>query len=370
MAKTRLRNADRSLVRNSERLRTAAAGKAIEVTEAGTVLKSTGSWYWIGMDALLADGTTEVLQAKVRGRLRLKGSTTTNPIAVGDRVGIVRGAVQIAEASIQVEGESPLPTLNANENIHVIATREDRRNYIIRKATNLSREAHVIAANLDQAVMVVTLVAPRVSTGFIDRFLVTAAAYDIPAALILNKMDVYADIPELSELVEELESVYVPLGYPVYKTSAALREGIEPVREMLRGKTTLLMGHSGVGKSTLANVIDPSLDLKTAEISLYSMKGKHTTTFAEMHPLPAEKGGGWVVDTPGIKELGIVDIAPVEIGTYFPEIRRLADHCKFHNCLHQSEPGCAVRPAVERGEIAISRYASYLSIIAGEDQYN
>jgi ribosome biogenesis GTPase len=231
----------------------------------------------------------------------------------------------------------------------------------------LSKQSHVIAANLDASALVVTLLAPRVSYGFIDRFLLTCEAYDVPAWLILNKTDLYDGHEMLEELAGEMISIYDPLGYEVLPASAHTGEGMNQIREKLANKRTLFSGHSGVGKSTLVNAIEPGLGLKTGIISDYSMKGKHTTTFAEMFELQA---GGFIIDTPGIKELGIVDIEPAVVGHFFPEIKETLPNCKFHNCMHISEPGCAVRQAAEDGSIAPSRYASYLSIVANEDQYN
>ena len=305
----------------------------------GTIVKSTGSWYYV----LGEDG--KVVPCKMKGKLRLKGYKTTNPIAVGDEV----------HYELEPDGRG------------VINARDDRRNYVIRKATNLSRQEHVIATNLDASALVVTLFAPKVSYGFIDRFLLTCEAYDVPAWLILNKMDLYEGTDFLQELVAECSAIYEPLGYPVLLASATTGQGIAEIQERLVGKRTLFSGHSGVGKSTLINAIAPEMALRTGDISEYSMKGKHTTTFSEMFALPA---GGFIIDTPGIKELGIVDIENQEVSHFFPEMKPLIPACKFHNCIHISEPMCAVRNAVEAGAIAPSRYMSYLSILANEDQYN
>jgi ribosome biogenesis GTPase len=244
----------------------------------------------------------------------------------------------------------------------IITKLEERRNYIIRKSINLSRQAQIIATNLDQAYLIVTLASPRTSLGFIDRFLVTAEAYDIPAGIIFNKLDLFSD--EGLEVLAEYENIYTSLGYPCYQVSAVKKINIDQIQDLLEGKVTLFTGHSGVGKSTLINAILPELDLKTGEVSGWSDKGQHTTTFAEMFPLPF---GGFLIDTPGIRELGIIDIEKQELGHFFPEMRSRMKECKFHNCRHINEPGCAVLEALEEGEIEPSRYDSYLSIYHGND---
>jgi len=304
----------------------------------GLVTKSTGSWYQVlGPDNVR-------YECRIKGKFRTHGIKSTNPVAVGD----------------WVEFE-----LEPGQQNGVINELEPRKNYIIRKSVNLSKQTQIIGANLDQAILVVTLASPATSTGFIDRFLVTAEAYSIPAVLIFNKLDLFSD--EGLELLAEFMALYEQLGYPCYAVSALVGEHIEEVRALLKDKTTLVSGHSGVGKSTLVNAVVPEADLKTGEISDWSDKGKHTTTFAEMIDLPF---GGKLIDTPGIRELGIVDIEPQELSHFFPEMRALLNQCKFHNCRHINEPGCAVLQAVEAGEIEPSRYDSYISIYNNENNRN
>jgi len=300
----------------------------------GTVTKSTGSWYSIKGE----DGT--FVEARIVGKFRIKGLRTTNPVAVGD----------IVEYDAVEDGTA------------VIKKIEERENYIIRKSTNLSKQAHIIAANVDQAVLMVTFAIPETSLGFIDRFLVTAEAYHIPVVILINKMDMYE--PEHLEYVDEIIDLYESIGYPCIPTSADDGFNLEAVKELLTGKISLLAGHSGVGKSTLINAIEPELDLKTSDISEWSLKGKHTTTFAEMFDLSF---GGSVIDSPGIKGFGMIDLEKEDLSHRFPEMRERMDACKFHNCVHINEPGCAIRAAVESGEIAASRYHSYLSMYE-EDQ--
>jgi ribosome biogenesis GTPase / thiamine phosphate phosphatase len=302
----------------------------------GVVIKSTGSWY-----SVLADNGNTI-ECRIKGLFRIKGIKTTNPIAVGDRV----------EFEVNSEG---------NGMIHKI---EDRKNYIIRKSINLSKQSHILAANLDQAILVATLAFPRTSAGFIDRFLLTAEAYRIPAVLVFNKMDLFEDDESLMNSLNDFVSIYEKIGYTCYKVSATNKSDIEILKTLTKDKVSLIAGHSGVGKSTLVNALDSSLDLKVGEISDAHFKGKHTTTFAEMHPLSY---GGFIVDTPGIKELGLVDMEKEEIAGYFPEMFAVKSNCKFNNCLHVNEPKCAVIAAVENGDIAVSRYNSYLGIINGEE---
>jgi ribosome biogenesis GTPase len=301
----------------------------------GLVIKSTGSWYQI----LTTQG--EKLDCRIKGKFRTKDIQTTNPLAVGDKV--------------EFEMEPGQAT-------GVIIKLYDRKNYIIRKAINLSKQAQILAANLDQAFLIVTLASPRTSLGFIDRFLVTAEAYDIPAGLIFNKLDLFSD--KGLKILAEYQSIYENIGYTCYEISALKGINIDRIKDALHNKVTLLSGHSGVGKSTLVNAIMPSLELPTSKISEWHDKGMHTTTFAVMYELST---GGFLIDTPGIRELGIIDIDPRELGDFFPEIRDLRKHCKFHNCRHINEPGCAILQAVENGEIEASRYDSYLSIYHGQD---
>ena len=301
----------------------------------GLVIKSTGSWYQVHG----ANGQS--YDCRIKGKFRIKGIQTTNPIAVGD----------------QVDFE-----MEPNSENGVIYKLHERRNYIIRKSINLSKQAQIIAANLDQAFLVVTLASPRTSLGFIDRFLVTAEAYRIPSTLIFNKLDLYNE--DGLEVLAEYKNIYEHLGYPCYEVSALEGTHIERIENLLKDKTTLFSGHSGVGKSSLINILHPERAIKTGEISESSDKGQHTTTFAEMHLLPF---GGYLIDTPGIRELGIYDIRPEELGHYFREMRDLMHLCKFHNCRHINEPGCAVLAAVESGEIESSRYESYLSIFHGNE---
>ena len=301
----------------------------------GLVIKSTGSWYQVHAE----DGVN--YDCRIKGKFRIKGIQTTNPIAVGDVV------------DFEMEPNSGNGVIN---NLH------ERKNYIIRKSINLSRQSQIIAANMDQAFLVVTLVSPRTSLGFIDRFLATAEAYHIPSTLIFNKLDLFNESG--LEILDEYKSIYENIGYPCYAVSALEGTNMPQLQDLLKEKTTLFSGHSGVGKSSLINVLLPGRDIKTGEVSESSDKGQHTTTFAEMHQLPF---GGYLIDTPGIRELGIFDIRPEELGHYFREIRDRMQDCKFHNCRHVNEPGCAVMKAVEEGEIELSRYESYLSIYHGNE---
>ena len=301
----------------------------------GLVIKSTGSWY----DVVAESG--ETLNCRIKGKFRTLDIKTTNPIAVGDKV--------------EVEREPEQDTW-------LITTLHPRKNYIIRKSVNLSKQAQIIAANLDQAFLIVTLASPRTSLGFIDRFLVTAEAYVIPAMLVFNKLDLFSD--EGLEILTQYQQIYEKAGYPCYSVSATEQTNIEQIKELLKDKVTLISGHSGVGKSTLINALLPGSQLKTGDISDWSDKGKHTTTFAEMFELPF---GGYLIDTPGIRELGVFDIEQQGLGRLFPEIRDLMGNCKFHNCRHINEPGCAVLKALENDEIESSRYNSYLSIYHNND---
>lgn len=297
-----------------------------------TVVRATGSWYDV-----LHDG--ETVRCRIRGRLRLKGVRSTNPVVVGDEVA--------CEAD---EGGD-----------YVIADILPRRNYVIRRASNLSKESHIIAANVDQALLMASLRSPETPTEFVDRFLVTCEAYKVPVTILLSKLDL-----QDAEAVAEFRAVYEGAGYRVLEVSVREGRGVEEVRELLAGRTTLVSGNSGVGKSTLIQAIDPSLDIRTGEISDSHHKGRHTTTFSTMYPL-AE--GGAVIDTPGIKGFGLLDIDDAELWHYFPEMMRVAPGCRFYNCTHTHEPGCAVVEAVETGEIAWSRYESYLKILDDDEKY-
>jgi len=301
----------------------------------GVVIKSTGSWYTV-----LSENTK--IECRIKGVFRIKGIKSTNPIAVGDNV----------EFEMEVDGRGV---------IHAIG---ERKNYIIRKSINLSKQSHILAANVDQALLIVTLAFPRTSTGFIDRFLLTAEAYHIPTVIIFNKVDLFLQDERSMEELNDFIALYERIGYKCYKVSATEKLDIEIVKSITTNKTSLVAGHSGVGKSTLVNAMDANLDLKVGEISDAHSKGKHTTTFAEMHPL---NYGGFIIDTPGIKELGLVDMEKEEIANYFPEMQSIKNQCKFNNCVHINEPKCAVIAAVERGEIALSRYGSYLGIMHGEE---
>lgn len=296
-----------------------------------TVVRATGSWYDV-----LHDGA--MLRCRIRGKLRLKGVRSTNPVVVGD------------EAVCEADGGDC-----------VIVDIVPRRNYVIRRASNLSKESHIIAANVDQALLMVTLRSPETPKEFADRFLVTCEAYKVPAAILLSKIDL-----QDAEAVAEFRAVYEGAGYRVLEVSAKEGCGVEEVRKLLAGRTTLVSGNSGVGKSTLIQTIDPSLDIRTGEISDSHHKGRHTTTFSTMYPL-AE--GGAVIDTPGIKGFGLLDIDDAELWHYFPEMMRVAPGCRFYNCTHTHEPGCAVVEAVKAGEIAWSRYESYLKILDDDEKY-
>ncbi|MBR4995281.1 MAG: ribosome small subunit-dependent GTPase A [Alistipes sp.] len=299
-----------------------------------TVVRSTGSWYEVEHEG-------NRLQCRIRGKLRLKGIRSTNPVVVGDVV--------------RVEQEE--------QGGYVISAIEPRRNYIIRRASNLSKESNIIAANIDQAMLVVTLFSPETATEFVDRFLVTCEAYKVPVVILLAKIDIARQYPEA---IEEFHSIYERAGYPIIEVSALNGDGVEQVRELLRGRTTLLSGNSGVGKSTLVAAVEPGLDIRTGEISQTHQTGKHTTTFSTMYSL-AE--GGYIIDTPGIKGFGLIDIEDAELSHYFPEMMHYLPKCRFYNCSHLHEPHCAVVEAVEKGEIAYSRYESYLKILDEDDKY-
>jgi ribosome biogenesis GTPase len=304
--------------------------KKLQLME-GVVIKSTGSWL-----AVMTE-TGNVFNCKLRGKFRLKGIKSTNPVAVGDRV------------------EFDIPE---EEGVGVIHKILPRHNYIIRKATKLSKVSHIIASNIDQALVVVTVAYPRTSMGFIDRFLVTTEAYHIPAIIVFNKIDIYDE--KMTNKYESLVDIYSEAGYKCMAVSALRGDNIDELKEILKSKTSLFSGHSGVGKSALINAIEPGLQLKTREISTYHKKGMHTTTFAEMFPLSF---GGYIIDTPGIKEFALIDFDRKEIAQRFPEMRKYMHNCRFNNCIHVNEPGCAVKEAVENGEISLSRYENYLSIL-------
>ena len=299
----------------------------------GTVVSSTGSWY----EVATAEG---VLNCRIRGRLRLKGVRSTNPVVVGDRV------------LVEPDGDSS-----------VIVEIVPRRNYVIRRASNLSKESHIIAANIDRALLIVTLHSPTTPCEFVDRFLVTCEAYKVPVTIVLGKADTL--VGEAAEEAEAFTAIYEDAGYEVLRLSSITGEGVERVRAMLRDHTTLVAGNSGVGKSTLIGYIDPTLDIRTGEISDSHHQGKHTTTFSTMYALD----GGYIIDTPGIKGFGLIDIDDKELCRYFPEMMRLAPECRFYNCTHTHEPGCAVTEAVKQGEVAWSRYDSYLKILDEDDKY-
>lgn len=310
----------------------------------GLVMRSTGSRYVVRGD----DGGLHTCVAK--GNLRIKGWKSTNPVAVGDRVEFT-------------------PQLSAEE-VGAITELHDRRNYLVRRSVNLSHHKHVIAANLDQALLLVTVARPRTSFGFIDRFLVTAETYQVPTVIVFNKVDDLRGEEELDRLAEYQE-VYEEAGYRTIITSALKGTGVEEVRALLTGKVTLVAGHSGVGKSTLVNAIDPKLELWTAEISEASEKGMHTTTYAEMFELdlgPSATSPTFIIDTPGIKGFGLVDLEKEHIGDQFPEMFKLKSECRFNNCMHVKEPGCAVRQAVDEGRLSASRYTSYLDMLSGAEE--
>ena len=304
----------------------------------GVVLKSTGSWYQVR-----SFESGELFNCRIKGKFRVAGIKSTNPIAVGDVVHF--------HLEDHQEGQG------------IISAIQDRKNYIVRKSVNLSKQVHIIASNMDQALLVTTLAQPMTSTGFMDRFLSTAEAYSIPTIIVFNKIDLY-DEEEMMEL-EYREAVYSAIGYKVLKTSAMQGIGLEKLKEELKDKTTLLSGHSGVGKSTLVNAVEPNLDLRTGTVSLSHRKGQHTTTFAEMHPL---RIGGDVIDTPGIKGFGMVNMKKEEISHFFPEIFALSEQCRFHNCMHLNEPECAVKSALEENKIAPTRYESYLNQLNDYDE--
>ncbi len=301
----------------------------------GLVIKNTGSWYTVYTD------DNRLVECKIKGSFRLKGIKSTNPVVIGDYV--------IIEEN--------------NEGSALIKEIEARRNYMIRRASNLSKQSHILAANIDLAMLVVTINYPQTTTIFIDRFLATAEAYSIPAKLIMNKTDCY-DAEEL-EYMDALIHLYTTVGYPCIKASALTGEGIDEIKRVTAEKTTLLSGHSGVGKSTIINKLLPYANLTTGEISEYHNKGMHTTTFSEMIPV---SGGGFMIDTPGIKGFGTIEMSGAEVAHYFPDIFKHAKDCRFGNCTHINEPGCAVLKACEEHYISSSRYKSYLSILEDKEE--
>ena len=304
----------------------------------GIVYRSTGSWYTVHSEGIFYD-------CRIKGKLRLKGIKSTNPVAVGDHV------------LFEVDRHATSPEGN-------ITQIEERKNYIVRKSVNLSKQTHIIASNIDQVFLIITLNNPPTFPAFVDRFLVTAEAYQISAILLFNKIDSYKDF-ELKE-VKEFQKIYQDIGYTTFNISATKGIEIETVKSIMQDKVSMFSGHSGVGKSTLVNAISPGLNIKTAAISKQHQQGMHTTTFAEMFALTK---GIKIIDTPGIKGFGVVDMKPEEIGNYFPEFYKRKNKCKFHNCLHHNEPKCAIIEAVEVGKISLSRYTSYLQMLEDDTPY-
>ena len=304
----------------------------------GTVIKSTGSWYLVRTD----DG--RAIECKVKGNFRLRGIRSTNPVAVGDGVTIKEQSAEAGEAAF-------------------ITEIDERRNYIIRKASNLSKQSHILAANVDMALLIVTIARPETSTTFIDRFLASAEAYRVPVCIAFNKTDDLT--PAEHEVLDYWQALYSDIGYPYFRISALKDEGIAPLREMLAGKTTLLAGHSGVGKSTLLNLLIPDAHVRTAQISDAHGTGMHTTTFSELFELPQ---GGALIDIPGVKGFGTFNMEPEEVAHYFRDIFRISADCRFSNCTHTHEPGCAVLQALEDHRLAPSRYASYLSMMDDKEE--
>ncbi len=301
----------------------------------GVVVKSTGSSYIVE----LSDGSR--IDCRFKGKFKIKGISSTNPVVVGDKVELER----IAE-----------------KDTGMISKIFPRNNYIVRKSIKLSKLSHVIASNIDNAFIIASLISPRTSSGFIDRILFTAEAYHINPIIVFNKIDLYDDEHYIK--LREIESIYSNAGYKFIEISALRGDNIEGLKQLMQGKVNMVVGHSGVGKSAIINILQPGINLKTTEISAMHDKGKHTTTFAEMHKLSF---GGYIIDTPGVGEFSVIDFNKAEVAGYFPELFAVIKDCRFKNCIHINEPGCAVKDAVEKGKISISRYNSYLSIMASDE---
>jgi len=309
----------------------------------GLVIKSTGSWYSI------EDEKGEIFECKIKGKFRIKGIKSTNPVAVGDHV----------EFTLQSVSER-----DNTKKIGLITRIEERKNYIIRRSINLSKQSHIIASNIDQAVLVVTLNYPVTTTTFIDRFLASAEAYRIPVLIVFNKTDRYN--PQQIRELKQLRKIYENIGYSCISTSAKTSFGLSELKEAIKNKTNVINGHSGVGKSTLINILQPGLNLKTKEISDSHKTGKHTTAYTELYKLSF---GGYIIDTPGIKAFGMLEMEAWEISHYFVEIFKISENCQYNNCSHTHEPGCAVKNAVENGTVAKSRFISYLGLLEADDKY-
>ena len=326
-----------------------------------TVVKHTGSHYLLSRLP-----QWDLFPAVLRGKIRLKGSTATNPVAVGD---VVSFEAEVPDGT----SEQELTAFVTPENAAVITSVEPRRNYIIRKSTNLSRQSHIIAANLDRAFIIATIDYPEIKLPFLDRILVTCEVYNVPVTIVLNKVDLYRESHK--EMLEAFHEIYEGAGYPVMEVSALTGEGIDALREACKGHVSLFSGVSGVGKSSLIKALDPSLNPRVGEISDVHLQGKHTTTFYEMYALtachaePGEGSKGFIVDTPGLRGFGLVDLKKEEIALYFPEMLKAAQDCRFTPCTHTHEPGCAVKEAVEAGEISYDRYSSYLGMLDEEGKY-
>lgn len=317
-----------------------------------TVVKHTGSHYLLSRLP-----QWNLFPAVLRGKIRLKGSTATNPVAVGD---IVNFEAEVPDGTVDNE----LAGYVTSENTAVITSVEPRRNYLIRKSTNLSRQSHIIAANLDRAFIIATIDYPEIKLPFLDRILVTCEVYNVPVTIVLNKVDLYRESHK--EMLEAFHEIYEGAGYPVMEVSALTGEGIDALRDACKGNVSLFSGVSGVGKSSLIKALDPSLDPRVGEISDVHLQGKHTTTFYEMYALSS---GGFIVDTPGLRGFGLVDLKKEEIALYFPEMLKASEGCRFAPCTHTHEPGCAVKEAVEAGEISYDRYSSYLGMLDEEGKY-